>query len=57
MGGSRPVLTPTLALPHRGGGERLAALTGDIPTAVSVEGKGEEVMRAELPLTWRLRQL
>ena len=40
MGGSRLVLTPTLALPHRGGGERLAAFPGEIPTPVS-PAKGE----------------
>jgi hypothetical protein len=35
-----PALTPTLALPHRGGGERLVAFPGDIPTPVSLTGEG-----------------
>ena len=44
MGGKCRDLTP--ALPHRGGGERLAAFPGDIPTPVSPTRGERHTLRA-----------
>jgi hypothetical protein len=42
-GDGRPVLTPTLALPRRGGGERLAAFPGEILTPVEPWDRGTRI--------------